>query len=240
MTWLDRLLGRTTDRTADALTRARHLASAGDYAGALKIWDKLGRRGVPRACNNIGACFAEGLGVERDPDVALHWITRAAEAGDPVAQRNRAAMHFRGEGVAQSDAEAARLYRIAAENGDAPSQDMLSFMLLEGLGLDANPADARHWAERAAAGGMASAMTRLGTIHNEAKGTSRDPEKGCGLLAPRGRSRRRGRAGAPRPSASHGDRHAARPRGGFGLADPGAERRVPQSPIRPLVGPSRQ
>ena len=102
------------------MAAAYEAAARGDYAAALAIWGPLAHAGVARAQNNIGACFAEGLGVARDPALALNWLTLAAEAGDPVGQRNLAALYFKGEGVEQDYGRAAELYRAAAEAGDAP------------------------------------------------------------------------------------------------------------------------
>ena len=93
------------------MAAAYEAAERGDYATALAIWEPLAQAGVARAQNNIGACFAEGLGVERDPALAVRWLTLAAEAGDPVGQRNLAALYFKGEGVEQDYARAAELYR---------------------------------------------------------------------------------------------------------------------------------
>lgn len=133
MRLLDRLVRRpaqlpTTEQLATALDAAR----GGDYATALGLWEPLARSGVARAQNNIGACFAEGLGVERDGSLAFRWLALAAEAGDPVGRRNLASLYFRGEGVELDYRRAADLYRAAAEQGDGPAQDMLSWMLLEG------------------------------------------------------------------------------------------------------------
>ena len=52
------------------------------YDAALAIWGPLARAGQRRAQNNVGACFAEGLGVERDARLAHSWLTLSAEAGD--------------------------------------------------------------------------------------------------------------------------------------------------------------
>ena len=117
MRWLDALRGKA--RQADAASVEARMAAAydaaahGDHARALEIWGPLAHAGVPRAQNNIGACFAEGLGVERDPALALRWLTLAAESRDPVGQRNLAALYFKGEGVEQDYARAAELYRAA-------------------------------------------------------------------------------------------------------------------------------
>ena len=176
MRWLERLFGRNEAADGDVAAKMAAAAAAverGEHAAALALWGPLAHAGVGRAQNNIGACFAEGLGVERDPALALRWLNLSAEGGDPVGQRNLAALHFKGESVEQSDAEAMRLYRLAAEQGDAPAQDMLSWMLLEG----ADPADrieALRWAQAAAEAGIATSMTRLGMMHHDALGVDRD------------------------------------------------------------------
>ena len=178
MRWLERLFGRNEtadDDVAATMAQATAAVERGDHAAALALWGPLAHAGVGRAQNNIGACFAEGLGVERDPALALRWLSLSAESGDPVGQRNLAALHFKGEGVTQSDAEAMRLYRLAAEQGDAPAQDMLSWMLLEG-GDVADRTEALRWARAAAEAGIATSMTRLGMMHHDALGVERSAD----------------------------------------------------------------
>src|SRR5262249_49763926 len=84
-----------------------------DYGAALEIWGPLAQAGIARAQNNVGACFAEGLGVDRNPAVAARWLALSAESGDAVGLRNYAALYFKGDGVAQDYARAAELYRAA-------------------------------------------------------------------------------------------------------------------------------
>lgn len=174
MRWLDHLLLRApVADTGTALAAAAEAVGRGDYQAALALWGPLAHAGVARAQNNIGACFAEGLGVARDPALALRWLSVSAGNGDPVGQRNLAALHFKGDGVEQSDAEALRLYRLSAEQGDAPAQDMLSWMLLE-RGHEEDRPEALRWAMAAAEAGTATSMTRLGMIHHDALGVERD------------------------------------------------------------------
>lgn len=176
MRWLKCLFDRgeaAEDDVAATMAAATAAVERGDHGAALDLWGPLAHAGIGRAQNNIGACFAEGLGVERDPALALRWLSLSAESGDPVGQRNLAALHFKGEGVAQSDTEAMRLYRLAAEQDDAPAQDMLSWMLLEG-GNPADRAEALRWAQAAAEAGIATSMTRLGMMHHDALGVDRD------------------------------------------------------------------
>ena len=181
MRWLDALAkkARPDDdvSVADRMAEAYEASSRGDYARALEIWGPLAHAGVARAQNNVGACFTEGLGVERDPKLALQWLSLAAAAGDAVGQRNCAALYFKGEGVEQDYARALELYRTAAEQDDGAAQDMLSWMLLEGEVAEPDYVAARHFAELAAAHGIAASMTRLGMIFHNALGVERDPAK---------------------------------------------------------------
>ena len=174
MGWLDRFR-RAAPPAPDPMEDALAAFRAGDYGTALALWEPLARAGEARAQANIGACFAEGLGVPEDPPLALKWLTLSAEAGHPPGQRNLAALYLRGgRGVETDFPKAADLYRRAAEAGDGLAQDMLSWMLLEGEVMPADPVQARLWAEQAAAQGVAPAMTRLGMLYHHAMGVERD------------------------------------------------------------------
>jgi TPR repeat protein len=180
MRWLDRLRERgrpqaVEESTSDRMRRAYDAAACGEYASALAVWGPLAQAGVPRAQNSVGACFAEGLGVERDPALARQWLTLAADAGDAVGQRNLATLYYNGVGVGPDYVRAAALYRAAAEQGDGPAQDMLSSMLLDGEVAEPDPVEAQRWALAAAEQGMVSSMTRLGKMFHDALGVDRDP-----------------------------------------------------------------
>ncbi|MFH5926579.1 tetratricopeptide repeat protein [Roseomonas sp. SXEYE001] len=175
MSWLDRLRCRPAPPPLGPMEEALAAFQAGDYARALDLWEPLARAGSARAQANIGACFAEGMGVPVNPPLALKWLTLAAEAGHAAGQRNLAALYLRGgEGVEPDFVRAAELYRLAAEQGDALAQDMLSWMLLEGEVMPSDPEEARRWALAAAEAGVASSMTRLGMLYHHAMGVERD------------------------------------------------------------------
>src|SRR5260370_2444803 len=105
MRWLDALAKKPAsddDATvAERLAEAYDASTRGEYARALDIWGPLAHAGVGRAQSNIGACFSEGLGVERDPKLAAHWLSLAAQTGDAVGRRNLATLYFKGDGVEQ-------------------------------------------------------------------------------------------------------------------------------------------
>ena len=89
----DGLVGDPGDRAAALMAEARAHADAGRFDEALAIWEPLARAGVARAANNIGACFANGSGVEADAAMAVRWIEPAADERRPggAAQPRHAA-----------------------------------------------------------------------------------------------------------------------------------------------------
>ena len=71
MRWIDALAKKNpASGGADAASRmaeAYEASSRGDYARALELWSPLAHAGVARAQSNIGALYASGWGVERNP-----------------------------------------------------------------------------------------------------------------------------------------------------------------------------
>src|ERR1700742_3882817 len=83
--------------TAQRLGGAAGAAAGGDFEGALSIWVELGHAGVARAQAEIGRCFVNGWGVERDIELARKWLKLAANSGDPLGQRVLGDFYFNGE-----------------------------------------------------------------------------------------------------------------------------------------------
>ena len=61
-----------------------------NFVEALNIWRPLADAGDAKAAYNIGALYFEGKGVERDPNLALEFWRKAAEAENVDAQHNLA------------------------------------------------------------------------------------------------------------------------------------------------------
>ena len=74
----------------------------------------LAERGYPLAECQIGYCYSEGLGVEKDLEKALYWTRRAAEHGDRDGQYNLGCICEEGLGTARDMEQAAFWYREAA------------------------------------------------------------------------------------------------------------------------------
>jgi len=87
------------------------------------------------AQKNLGLMLARGDGVARDPVQSVHWLRRAADAGNAEARTLLGAMYWSGEGVPRDHREAARLYLLAAEQGYARAQNNIGFMYGFGEGI---------------------------------------------------------------------------------------------------------
>ena len=59
---------------------------AGDYATALSQLQPLADAGDVAAMRLLGLMYRSGQGVAADTDIAIDWLTRAADQGDPQAQ----------------------------------------------------------------------------------------------------------------------------------------------------------
>lgn len=53
------------------------------------------------AMNNIGVCFAQGIGVQKDDGWAAFWYEMAGQQGDAQAQFSTGWFHMTGTGVKQ-------------------------------------------------------------------------------------------------------------------------------------------
>ncbi|TMV11374.1 caspase family protein [Arenibacterium halophilum] len=86
-----------------------------------------------------------------DPQAAVGFLERAAEAGSPEAQFELAKLYERGTGVDRDEKRALELYRAAADQDFADAINDLGFLHYQGgLGLPADPKRALSFFERAA------------------------------------------------------------------------------------------
>jgi TPR repeat protein len=70
----------------------------------------------------LGNAYASGMGVARQPDQFIRWITRAATNGDPEAMYKLSAAYEAGFGVEPNLSEAERWIREARRAGAGVGQ----------------------------------------------------------------------------------------------------------------------
>lgn len=70
---------------AESIEKGAACFEAKDYACARAHWEPLAKSGSTAAQMQIGALYANGMGVERDVTTAYMWFALAAKAGDAKA-----------------------------------------------------------------------------------------------------------------------------------------------------------
>jgi len=78
---------------ADPLTQARQAYIDGDYQAALTVLEPMAQAGDPIAQNIMGAAYADGRGVDADPEKAREWYEKAAASGLAKAYYNLGNLH---------------------------------------------------------------------------------------------------------------------------------------------------
>jgi TPR repeat protein len=116
-----------------------------DYGEARRWYERLAKRGDPRAQTTLGLMYARGYGVEKNFEVARYWWDQAAKKKDAGALYNIGTLYHRGEGVTQDYAQAARWYREAANMGHVIAQKNLANMYWESRGVEKSPQWAYYW-----------------------------------------------------------------------------------------------
>lgn len=81
------------------------------------LFERQAEAGNPRAQFYIGVAYSSGMGVEKDPVKAHHWVKKAAELGVKSAQGNLGIMYMLGDGIPRDPVAAQRWFIIAAEQG---------------------------------------------------------------------------------------------------------------------------
>nr|WP_282571450.1 hypothetical protein [Methylonatrum kenyense] len=74
---------------------------------------------------NLAHMYAQGEGVEQNPEQAYNWYRQSAEAGDATAMLETGEAYHDGRGVAADSGKADRWFLRAAENGNSEAQWLL-------------------------------------------------------------------------------------------------------------------
>ena len=124
-------------RKAEAqVNKALDLIENGESEKGFKLLRKVAKRGDAGAQFNLGICYNVGVGVEKNPDVALKWWRMAADQGLAEAQTNLGTCYQRGIVVEQNYEEAIRLYQLAAEQEHARAYYNLAGCYYFGIGVE--------------------------------------------------------------------------------------------------------
>lgn len=130
---------------------------------------KSARLGLADAQYEVGLMYANGVGITRSIEQAVHWIRESAQRGFAPAQYLLGTRYEAGEGVSQSEQQALVWFAKAAEQGHTKA------MLRAGkLFTKPHAAQAAELFQQAASAGLAEAQVALGHAFEFGKGVDQD------------------------------------------------------------------
>ena len=133
-------------------------AASGTYTNDLLAKATQGDAG---AQNDLGICYRDGDGGEKDEKRACYWFSKAAEQGNALGQYNLGICYKDGIGGGKDEKKACSLFSKAAEQGNALGQNNLGWCYENGIGVKKDDAKAIYWYTKAAEQGQTDAQDRL-------------------------------------------------------------------------------
>lgn len=134
-------------------------------------------QGIPDAQYNVGMCYEEGKGVEKNVDEAARWYLMAAEKGNIDAQVRLGVIYSNKVFFTHDEKEyleAAKWYLLAAEQGNIYAQREIGEMYYKGEGVSKDYSKAIIWFRKAADQGDARAMDFIGDMYVSGRGVTQN------------------------------------------------------------------
>jgi TPR repeat protein len=129
------------------------------------------------ACFELGALYANGLGVTQNSQLARKWLNKAIKQDVTAARTLLAWLYLNDESLGKTDTDAIQLFLEAAEAGDSDAQCSLGDIYLEGAaGIEPNPGAMLHWYNSAANLNHPKAQYMLGKLLAEGKRVPQNDE----------------------------------------------------------------
>jgi len=172
------LVGRALYRGENGLLR--------DYNMAFEWFTEGSRSKNSGLClYMLALCYAEGHGVQKDPEqskklyeLAFPAVEAAAERGEVFAQCALANYYYFALGKCKEDfMRAVEWYKKSADNGYAAAQYYLGYCYFKGRGVEQNREKAAELYQKAAEDGYAEAQCNLGYCYYTGKGVTQDYKK---------------------------------------------------------------
>lgn len=123
---------------------------------------------------NMGMCYMNGYGCERNMDIALNAFRAAAEKGHPEALNNIGGFYRDGKVVRKNLEAAAKFFEKSAATGNPYGLLNFALALLRAEGIAKDEIRAFALFSRAAEAGNAEAMNSLGMCYFLGAGTGKD------------------------------------------------------------------
>jgi TPR repeat protein len=140
-----------------------------ESTNGLQLLQDSAEKGYAPAMVYLGEIYENGQYIPTNYDLAFHWLSWAAAAGDADGELQLGGCYFYGLGTTQDLAKTVQLNRLAAAQTNYVAMKSLGYELMNALGTPKDMDAATYWLTRAAKeGGNRRAMLNLGSIY-EAK-----------------------------------------------------------------------
>ncbi len=142
-------------------------ASAASGAKRVMLLQKAADVGSLEAMYDLGDCYYDGEGVDKNMPLAIKWLTKSADAGYILAQAALGGTYFTGaEGLEQNYALSEKYLLMAAEKGNTDAQAGLAVLYVNMEEYD----KALKWARKGAQASNPIAYYMLGRAYSEGLG----------------------------------------------------------------------
>lgn len=154
----------------------------GEFDDAIFWYQKAAEKNFVRAYYNLGICFQEGTGKEKNNELAFQWFEKAAEEGDSDAQYNLGLYYQQGIGVEVDKEKGKAWLQKAAIQGHAQSINRIGDMYHYGDGVEVDPKKAIHYYKMGAEKKLPLAYLNLAVCYMSGFGCNVDYSKAHHLL----------------------------------------------------------
>lgn len=155
----------------------RALDASGDFAGALKQYERADAMGSLIASIGLGILHRDGDGMPKDFNKARAAFERAANGGLATGYFFLGHFHDKGFDGKPDYAKAMEFYELAGKAGDSDGWNNIGLMHELGTGVPKSDQEALRYYGMAADGGNLWAMSNLGNFHRDGRGVAKDPAK---------------------------------------------------------------
>ncbi|BEG57157.1 hypothetical protein NHP21005_08450 [Helicobacter sp. NHP21005] len=151
----------------DALSAGIAAIKAADYKSAFRLFVRSCDQGNPAGCFAVGTMYANGVGIQTDPEKATRYYELGCSGGDASACADLAQTYDYKQNPTPDDKEkAAQLYAVGCSGGSVLACNNLAWMYANGVGVPKNYYKALDYYKYACENGSDLGCYNLGLMSN--------------------------------------------------------------------------